>query len=167
MANISTDFSELEKLGKSLGGTDQVEFAVPVIVPPFAFGVGLDVRQTDLPFNFATIAEGCKTAIARAMAEALPRYLDSSIQSNDLIESGELKNSLSVALTPSGLEIRYSAPYAALMHEGGYITPYGNRNAGKVFIPGRPWIDEAIAKMPVKVIAEQACVNYLASIGLR
>lgn len=167
MAKVSLDFSQVEKLAKSLGGEDEFEFSVPVVVPPFAFGVGLELREAELPFNFDAIAEGCKRAIATEMAAALPQYLNASIQNNDLVDSGELKNSLSISKTPSGVEVRYSAPYAALMHEGGYITPYGNKNAQKAFIPGRPWIDQAIKAAPMKDIAEKACRAYLASVGLK
>lgn len=168
MAKITTDFSQIEALAKSISeqGEDVIEFSIPVIVPAFAFGVGMEIRETSESRNYSAIQEGCKDAMASAIAQALPQYLNQSISSNGLVDSGELKNSLSVQVTPSGLEIRYAAPYAALMHEGGYITPYGNPNAQKVFIPGRPWIDEAVKSMPMKEIAKRACVAYLASQGL-
>lgn len=168
MVKITTDFTEVRKLTKALTGKfeEDVEFGIPVVVPPFAFGIGMDIRESNVNRNYTALQEGCKRAMADAIAKALPQYLNQSISSNGLVDSGELKNSLSVEMTPSGLEIRYSAPYAALMHEGGYITPYGNPNAQKVFIPGRPWIDEAVQAMPMKEIAKRACVAYLASQGL-
>ena len=46
----------------------------------------------------------------------------------------------------SGSEIivSYSEPYAALIHYGGYILPYGNPNADKVYIPPRPWVESTL-----------------------
>jgi hypothetical protein len=59
---------------------------------------------------------------------------------DDIIDSGALKESGNIKITAQGLEIEYDVPYAALIHYGGYIIPYGNTNAGKVYIPPRPWV---------------------------
>ena len=62
----------------------------------------------------------------------------------DIVDTGALKNSLNIltkfSVTKVNLEIQYSAPYAALVHYGGVIKPYGNSRAADVIIPARPWI---------------------------
>ena len=64
--------------------------------------------------------------------------------SRDIVDTGKLKNSLELveAYTQSKatVTIKYKVPYAAMMHYGGVIQPYGNKNANAVTIPGRPWI---------------------------
>jgi phage gpG-like protein len=64
--------------------------------------------------------------------------------SGDIIDSGALLASQSVTNTGSGLNINYDVPYAALIHYGGYIVPYGNKNAQRVYIPARPWVSTVL-----------------------
>ena len=62
----------------------------------------------------------------------------------DIVDTGALKNSLSINVkflkTKTNFMIKYGAPYAALIHEGGYIAPYGRADLVARSIPGRPWI---------------------------
>lgn len=66
----------------------------------------------------------------------------------DIIDVGTLAKSLKIveknAQTKTDISIQYSAPYAALVHYGGAVQPYGNRNAATVLIPGRPWIEAVL-----------------------
>lgn len=167
MAGIKADFSQVDKLFDSFKFKDEsFEFNIPVVYAPFALGVGFEVKDIPANINFARLADGCEDAIAKAIAAQLPQYLDQSIEDLGVVDTGELKRSLSIGITPSGVEIRYGAPYAAIQHEGGYILPYGNPNAQKAFIPGRPWVTQALQRMPLREIARQACATYLRSQGL-
>lgn len=83
------------------------------------------------------------------VAEELSMRLDESISasvwsweggSRDIVDSGALKESKMVTVANDRIEVSYDQPYAALVHYGGYIYPYGNKNAQKVYLPGRPWI---------------------------
>lgn len=62
----------------------------------------------------------------------------------DIVDTGNLDKSkklnTSFGKTQSRLTVRYTAPYAGLVHWGGYITPYGNPKARAVYLPPRPWI---------------------------
>ena len=66
----------------------------------------------------------------------------------DIVDTGALKNSLSVSVkflkTKTNFMIKYGAPHAALVHEGGYIAPYGRTDLPARSIPGRPWITAAL-----------------------
>lgn len=78
--------------------------------------------------------------------------LDNSIGSNwpwtngsrDIVDTGRLMNSLQIKTTFSqtkvGFQVIYRTPYAAFVHYGGMMKPYGNKNAADVLIPGRPWV---------------------------
>lgn len=90
-----------------------------------------------------TIAEKLKDALDQALSSpvwSLPKGED-----QDLVDSGRLKASGSVTATENGITISYSAPYANLIHYGGYILPYGNESAQKVYIPPRPWVQSVVA----------------------
>ncbi len=64
--------------------------------------------------------------------------------SRDIIDTGKLKNSLKLTAvfnqTKVSWQIQYRTPYAAFVHYGGVIKPYGNKNARDVLIPARPWV---------------------------
>lgn len=64
--------------------------------------------------------------------------------SRDIIDTGSLKNSLTITFSGGSFQISYSEPYAALVHWGGYIYPYGNQSAQKVYLPGRPWVEATV-----------------------
>lgn len=62
----------------------------------------------------------------------------------DIIDSGELYRSQVIEWDERTIDISYDVPYAALVHYGGYIAPYGRRDLGMVYIPPRPWITEVL-----------------------
>lgn len=68
--------------------------------------------------------------------------------SRDIIDMGGLFGSQQIKerflQTKVTFEIIYNKPYAAIIHYGGYIQPYGRKNAEAVYIPGRPWVESAI-----------------------
>jgi hypothetical protein len=68
--------------------------------------------------------------------------------SRNIIDTGSLMSSGGAAVVSGKIEIAYDSPYAALIHYGGYIQPYGNVNVEKVYIPGRPWIAAALGQAP-------------------
>lgn len=92
-----------------------------------------------------------ESAINRAsekIAVELKRLLDEAIASpvwngEDIIDTGSLLSSGRVTVGKSGITIAYEAPYAALVHYGGYIHPYGNVNL-RVFMPPRPWVESVL-----------------------
>jgi phage gpG-like protein len=84
--------------------------------------------------------------IANRLAAALDEAMESSAwgTGKDIIDTGQLKKSLVITATASGVIVRYTAPYAAIVHYGGYILPYGNPKLDKVYIPGRPWVSSVM-----------------------
>lgn len=95
--------------------------------------------------------EGVNDATRRVVID-LKAALDEAMRSNtwrvpsgtgDIIDSGALLESGEVRAGPDGVEISYSAPYAALVHYGGYIFPYGNQST-RVYLPPRPWVDAVL-----------------------
>ncbi len=62
----------------------------------------------------------------------------------DIVDSGELKNSLEVRAERGKITIQYKEDYAMLVHHGGYIAPYGNLNVEKIYLPPRPWVHSVL-----------------------
>ena len=90
------------------------------------------------------------TYIQRSLGTAL----DESITRVGAIDTGKLKNSLEIrpkfSQTKVGFSIIYKTPYAAFVHYGGVMRPYGNPNAATVTIPGRPWIEMALKDFDIR-----------------
>jgi hypothetical protein len=101
------------------------------------------------------IVSGFQRAINRAsqrITTDLKKALDDALKSNvwsgtngdnDIFDSGQLLSSGSVSITQNGIKISYTAPYANLIHYGGYIYPYGNQNA-RIYLPPRPWVESVL-----------------------
>lgn len=113
----------------------------------------LTIKSKGIPKE--RIMAGFRTAIDRASARItvdLKAALDTAIRSPiwsttkgsaDIYDTGELLESGRVTVGESGVTITYDAPYAALVHYGGYINPYGNTTE-KVYLPARPWVESVL-----------------------
>lgn len=62
----------------------------------------------------------------------------------DIVDTGNLRNSLTFNISANEAHYKYSVPYAAIVHEGGKTA------TGKVY-PARPWVDSAIFNDPPAV----------------
>ena len=111
--------------------------------------------KTDTPKMKAAVnkalvkgAQKGATYVEKSLREALNTSLSSQWAwiegSRDIIDTGKLKNSLEIKTifnqTKVGFQILYKTPYAAFVHYGGVMKPYGNPSAADVVIPGRPWV---------------------------
>lgn len=106
--------------------------------------------------NESQILSKFKRAINKASmlaAADLKAALDDALTSNvwqtpkgttDIYDTGELLQSGTVTISDEGIRIAYDAPYAALVHYGGYVTPYGNTSTAKVYLPPRPWVNAVL-----------------------
>lgn len=86
------------------------------------------------------IATDLKIALDDALRSGV---WDTLTGSADIYDTGELLASGTVSVTGNGVSISYDAPYAALVHYGGYVSPYGNQSA-RVYLPPRPWIESIL-----------------------
>ena len=111
----------------------------------------IDVSLKDIPMGGllkewqAAIIDNMKSSLAASIPE-VSNLLDDAMESSvwswtngtrDIIDTGQLKNSLQIKMNGFGLIISYSLPYAAIVHYGG-IT----RN-GFVY-PARPWAQSVL-----------------------
>lgn len=113
----------------------------------------IKIEKIDFPAK--TIATRVVRAINNAtpaVAAALKEALDAAIRAGvwqwddtirDIYDTGELMDSGQVIIDGNGIKIIYDAPYAMLVHYGGYISPYG-RMTEKVYLPPRPWIEATL-----------------------
>jgi hypothetical protein len=102
--------------------------------------------------DFEARLEAAITRASQRITTDLKQALDDALRSSvwstrsgaaDIYETGELLASGSVTADENGLTIAYDAPYAALVHFGGYIHPYGNTSA-RVYLPPRPWVQSVL-----------------------
>ena len=111
--------------------------------------------KTDTPKMKAAVNKALSRGAQKGAAyveKSLRTALDNSISSQwswttgsrDIVDTGKLKSSLKIvtsfAQTKVTFAVQYNTPYAAFVHYGGVIKPYGNKNAADVLIPGRPWV---------------------------
>lgn len=97
------------------------------------------------------------TSTANEFRDILDTVLREAISANewrtrngidDIIDTGELRNSSNISITGSSgrskISISYDVPYAALVHYGGYIVPWGNSRAKRIYLPPRPWVADVL-----------------------
>lgn len=104
-----------------------------------------DVGIRDLPKDIRQAANQATNTVIEELGIALDMAMEAPIWNwpggaRDIIDTGALKNSLSINKAGNGFTITYSQPYAAIVHYGGYIQPYGNESLEKFYMPARPWI---------------------------
>lgn len=133
---------------------------LPIVIPPppiIYIGMSI-VTNVDLSKVIATemevIGEKEIKKVMGTMAAKLKNALNAAIKSSvwawpsggsrDIYDQGRLASSGNVTVEGSSLVVTYGAPYANLVHNGGYILPYGNPNARPVYLPGRPWVTSTI-----------------------
>jgi len=105
-----------------------------------------DYKPTDFGRDLNKAVKQANQIIANRLGNALDEAMMSSAWASgkDIVDTGKLKNSLVITTTSGGISLNYGEPYAALVHYGGYITPYGNEKLEKVYIAGRPWVDSVL-----------------------
>lgn len=131
------DFLELGNLPSSitlkLRGNLELRGAVrsnraSVLVDPVVFDEALSITANDLD-----------KAIRDAMSRSEWDLRNGS--SGDIIDTGTLRDGMEVSIGGNGvINIVNDVPYAALVHYGGYIVPYGSQRAKRVYLPARPWV---------------------------
>jgi len=90
----------------------------------------------------------------QGVVQELSQYLDALFEAGwawtsgarDIIDTGELKRSKKIEVSGDEISVNYSSPYVNLVHYGGYIYPYGNKGAEKVYLPARPFLDVAFGQ---------------------
>lgn len=62
----------------------------------------------------------------------------------DIVDTGALMDSFRINTKKGSVDFAYREPYSRMVHYGGYIKPYGNPDAQKVYLPPRPWITSVL-----------------------
>jgi phage gpG-like protein len=102
----------------------------------------------DMDARFQAASQRAAERIAVDLKAALSDAMRSSVWSTpsgsgDIVDTGELLASGTVTVNKDGVTIAYDAPYAALVHFGGYINPFGNTRV-RVYLPPRPWVESVL-----------------------
>lgn len=137
--SINKLINEIERRAKVVKEAGTFQVKADIAYPNFDFELDTDAVkdiQRDLE---ASIGSFCSY-----MSTDLKVKLDASIEAYGVVDTGALKNSLIIETTQNSVDISYNVPYAALQQYGGYILPYGNRDAQPVYITPRPWLDAVL-----------------------
>lgn len=131
---------------------NEIERRARVVKEAGTFQVKADIAYPNFDFELDTDAvkdiqrdlEASVGSFCSYMSTDLKVKLDASIEAYGVVDTGALKNSLIIETTKNSVDISYNVPYAALQQYGGYILPYGNRDAQPVYITPRPWLDAVL-----------------------
>lgn len=77
-----------------------------------------------------------------SLSEKARAWREASFNTNaprSIVDSGELKQSRMFNVKGLQAEWAWTAEYAAAVHDGAMIHPWGNTKAAKVELPPRPW----------------------------
>lgn len=119
---------------------------------PVSFNIKKDRVSEILKTLPVAIKKAHREAVSQLtilLEEALNDAMDSQVwdwngETRDIVDTGALKDSLKIYVdSDSDIHILYNQEYAAIVHYGGYFSPFGNKSA-KVYYPGRPWVTSLI-----------------------
>lgn len=145
----------------------QIRTSVENVKPKltYQFAVGVDVKFVSKAKYGKIIDAGVKRGneiIQTELTKALNDAMDASIwkwnpgvttlrkngdevtSPRNIVDTGALKASFRINIKGNSVDFAYREPYSRLVHWGGYIQPYGNPKASKVYVPGRPWITSVL-----------------------
>lgn len=157
------------------------------VKPKMTYQIGLQISTKFIKKEFQPqIDAGLRQAdgvIKSGLAEALNNAMESNTwgwradgttfrkngevatSPRNIVDTGALKKSLRLNIGMGNINIAYREPYSRMVHYGGYIVPYGNPNATKVYMPPRPWIlstlngENGIPKYPIAQIYRDAILS--------
>ena len=92
-------------------------------------------RESKRGLSGSTVGERAKSWAKAGFNTSTPR---------SIVDSGELKQSKNFKLNGLEASWTWTANYAAAVHEGARIHPWGNPRNGTVSLPGRPWTDAVL-----------------------
>lgn len=145
----------------------QIRTSVEQVKPKltYQFAVGVDVSFVSKTKYGSIIDAGVQKGneiIRTQLASALDNAMNSNVwkwtpgvttdrkngqsveSPRNIVDTGALQGSLRFNVKGNSIDFAYREPYSRLVHWGGYIQPYGNPNASKVYVPGRPWITSVL-----------------------
>lgn len=142
----STDFRLGEKLDKKIiDARVNIKFTTRNRVSLESYDIGIRDLPTDLRKAANKATDMVISELGAALDEAMMAAVwDWTNDQRDIVDTGKLMGSRSIQKSGNGFTVAYSAPYAGIVHYGGYIQPYGNPGIEKIYYPSRPWIDSVL-----------------------
>lgn len=137
----------LESEEGSVGGTIKIASAadftnLKTFVKKFKEECNLAHEQT-----LSDLSPEIELALTQAMNA---KVYDWAYGDGDIVDTGQLRDSVDVVSTADSIMINYSAmssgdgtDYAAAVYYGAYIYPYGNPSI-RIYMPERPWIKHVL-----------------------
>lgn len=146
--NFSKAFSK-QPATEKLGIPVSLSAAVAPINLNFDFQEEPELDTRAIEASYEAKIEALEPQLIAELTEALTAALRSSVWSwnggaRDIYDTGNLAASANISMSSGSLVVKYDAPYAGIVHNGGYIFPYGNKSARPIYLPPRPWIDSVL-----------------------
>lgn len=125
----------------------------PIVISPVSLGFDLqkepELDTEALEADYEARVAALEPQLIAELADALTAALKASVWAwndgaRDIYDTGELAGSVNISMSSGSLVVKYDAPYANIVHNGGYIFPYGNKSARPIYLPPRPWIDSVL-----------------------
>lgn len=135
---------------KGVGRKRQVRYSASKQISGFDVDIKLTgITAADLLTDLDEATAAATQIVAQRLGEALDQAMSLAVWGwnggvRDIVDTGALRDSRQITVTGNRIDITYNLPYAGLVHYGGYILPYGNSNASKVYVPGRPWLESVV-----------------------
>ena len=147
-----------ENFSKAFSGQPiETEFGIPVspsaAVAPISLNFDLqekpELDTKAIEASYEAKVKALESQLVAELTNALTVALKSSVWSwkggpRDIYDTGKLAASANISMSSGSLVVKYDAPYAGIVHNGGYIFPYGNKSARPIYLPPRPWIDSVL-----------------------
>lgn len=136
--------------------TGKLAFPVFPVAVPLAIDMGARVEGDIDAVDEEGIEEAYEAKVKQVMgklAQEVEKALTAALRApvwnwrsgaRDIYDTGELARSVNIAISGTGISVSYSAPHASIVHNGGYIFPYGNKSARPIYLPPRPWIQSVL-----------------------
>ena len=139
--NIPSSISKIQ-------GLKTINKRLEIKIPNIGFNTSFKVDPSlykDAEQYINSKMQSATTEVINKLADALDKAMMSNVWNTnsgaaDIIDTGKLLASRNINYSNGTLTISYDVPYFGIVHFGGYMQPYGNINAKKVYIPARPWI---------------------------
>lgn len=125
---------------------------------------GISLDTSDIPDTLSEVQAYINRLNDLPIEDLLPELnaaINRTLVANGLVKTGTLRNSFTARKEGEQLIFEYDVPYAGILHDGGYIIPYGNPNAEPVYIAPRPWLIQALENFDFQPVIERIVARVL------
>lgn len=148
LQNLSRTINETVDFLKAQKGKDIITYNVSMLVEDVDYS---DVQRfvNEFPDKAKIAHREALRIMAKDLELALKEAISASVwdwidDTRDIVDTGALRRTTKVIAEGSELRCYSDREYAALVHFGGYVHPYGDTTRAMFYYPPRPWIHAVV-----------------------